>query len=182
MASISSRMIGGDALHDAPAGRQVDVDAGRELAHEAGADHELVAHGLRAGRIFFDGGQQQLTGAHGTSRCLGWRTGPYATIRPMRILFVLPELPHPPFTADHARPLTLLRAAVRSHEVAVAGAAPDDADLGPIEELCTEVRVAPAGGVTPARRKTLAAGRGLVSPVPLVSAGRLPVWRRWSRR
>jgi hypothetical protein len=92
----------------------------------------------------------------------------------MRILFVLPDLPHPPFTADHARPLTLLRAAARSHEVAVAGAAPDDADLGPLEELCAEVRVAPAGDVTPARRKTLAAGRGLVSPVPLVSAGRLP--------
>ncbi len=54
-----------DLLHDAPAGRQVHVDAGGELAHEAGADHELVAHGLRAGRILFDGGQKQLTDAHG---------------------------------------------------------------------------------------------------------------------
>ena len=53
-----------DLLHDAPAGRQVDVDAGGELAHEAGADHELVAHGLGAGRVLFDGGKQQLTDAH----------------------------------------------------------------------------------------------------------------------
>lgn len=92
----------------------------------------------------------------------------------MRILFVLPELPHPPYTADHARPLALLRAAADSHEVAAVGAAPDDADLGALEELCAEVRVAPAGKVTPARRTTLAAGRGLLSPVPLVGAGRLP--------
>ena len=41
----------------------------------------------------------------------------------MRILFVLPELPHPPFTGAHTRPLTLLRAAARHHEVAVVGAA-----------------------------------------------------------
>ena len=54
-----------DLLHHAPAGRQVHVDAGGELAHEAGAYHELVAHGLGAGRILFDGGQQQLTQAHG---------------------------------------------------------------------------------------------------------------------
>jgi len=93
----------------------------------------------------------------------------------MRILFVLPELPHPPFTADHQRPLTLLRAAAGSHEVAVVGAAPDGADLSLLEDLCAELRVAPAGDVTPARRRTLAAGRGLVSPVPLVSTGRLPL-------
>ena len=62
-----------DLLHDAPAGRQEHVDAGGELAHEAGADHELVAHGLRAGRILFDGGQEQLTDAHGASRYLVWR-------------------------------------------------------------------------------------------------------------
>ena len=57
-----------DLLHDAPAGRQVHVDAGGELAHEAGADHELVAHGLRAGGILFDGGKKQLADAHGASR------------------------------------------------------------------------------------------------------------------
>ena len=53
----------------------------------------------------------------------------------MRILFVLPELPHPPFTGAHARPLTLMRAAARSHEVAVVGAAASDADLGLLEEI-----------------------------------------------
>ena len=90
----------------------------------------------------------------------------------MRILFVLPDLPHPPFTGAHSRPLTLLRAAARSHEVAVVGAAPADADLGVLRALCAEVRVAPAGAARPASRRTLAAGRRLVTPVPLVSAGR----------
>ena len=90
----------------------------------------------------------------------------------MRILFVLPELPHPPFTGVHTRPLTLMRAAAKRHEVACAGAAPRDADLSLVRELCQEVRVAPVGVAGPAPRRTLAAGRRLVSPVPLVSAGR----------
>ena len=90
----------------------------------------------------------------------------------MRILFVLPDLPHPPFTGAHTRPLTLLRAAARSHEVAVVGAAGKDADLSLLEELCSDVRVATARAARPARRRTLAAGRRLVTPVPLVSAGR----------
>ena len=90
----------------------------------------------------------------------------------MRILFVLPDLPHPPFTGAHTRPLTLLRAAARAHEVAVVGAAPADADLSLLRELCEEVRVAPAGAARPAPRRGLAAGRRLVTPVPLVSAGR----------
>ncbi|MGE5229054.1 MAG: glycosyltransferase [Deltaproteobacteria bacterium] len=90
----------------------------------------------------------------------------------MRILFVLPELPHPPFTGAHTRPLTLLRAAARGHEVAVVGAAPKDADLSLVRELCAEVRVAPAGAAAPARRAGMTAGRRLVTPVPLVSAGR----------
>lgn len=90
----------------------------------------------------------------------------------MRILFVLPDLPHPPFTGAHTRPLTLLRAAARSHEVAVVGAAPEDADLGVLRALCAELRVASAGAARPASRRTLAAGRRLVTPVPLVSAGR----------
>jgi glycosyltransferase involved in cell wall biosynthesis len=90
----------------------------------------------------------------------------------MRILFVLPELPHPPFTGAHTRPLTLLRAAARKHEIAVAGAAPAGADLSLLRELCADVRVAPAGAARPARRRGLAAGRRLVTPVPLVSAGR----------
>jgi Glycosyl transferases group 1 len=89
----------------------------------------------------------------------------------MRILFVLPELPAPPFTAVSARPLALLRAAAGRHEVAAVGAARDDADLSALRELCGLVQVAPAGEAA-AGRPTMAAGRGLVSPVPLVSAGR----------
>ena len=84
----------------------------------------------------------------------------------MRILFVLPELPHPPFTGAHARPLTLLRAAASKHEVAAVGAAPADADLSVLRELCADVRVAPAS------RRAATAGRRLVTPVPLVSTGR----------
>jgi glycosyltransferase involved in cell wall biosynthesis len=90
----------------------------------------------------------------------------------MRILFVLPELPHPPFTGVHTRPLTLMRAAAMRHEVACVGAAPPDADLSLVRELCEDVLVAPASAAVPAPRRTLAAGRRLVSPVPLVSAGR----------
>ena len=62
-----------DLAHDAPAGRQKDVDAGGELAHEAGAHHQLVADGLGAGRVFFDGRQEELGEAHGQvrSRTLG---------------------------------------------------------------------------------------------------------------
>jgi glycosyltransferase involved in cell wall biosynthesis len=90
----------------------------------------------------------------------------------MRILFVLPDLPNPPFTGAHTRPLTLLRAAVRDHEVAVVGGAGENADLSLLHELCAEVRVAPAGAARPAPRRTLAAGRRLITPVPLVSAGR----------
>ncbi|NLE22969.1 MAG: glycosyltransferase, partial [Actinobacteria bacterium] len=66
----------------------------------------------------------------------------------------------------------LLRAAARTHEVAVVGAAPADADLGLLRELCSEVRTAPAGGARPAPRRAATAGRRLLSPVPLVSAGR----------
>jgi polysaccharide biosynthesis protein PslH len=90
----------------------------------------------------------------------------------MRILFVLPDLPHPPFTGAHTRPLMLLRAAARKHEVAVVGAAPPEADLTLLEELCVEVRMTPNGAARPVRRRGLAAGRRLVTPVPLVSAGR----------
>jgi glycosyltransferase involved in cell wall biosynthesis len=89
----------------------------------------------------------------------------------MRILFVLPDLPHPPFTGAHTRPLTLLRAA-RAHDVMVVGAARDDADLSLLRELCADVRVAPAGAAGPARRRAMTAGRRLATPVPLVSAGR----------
>jgi glycosyltransferase involved in cell wall biosynthesis len=90
----------------------------------------------------------------------------------MRILFVLPELPHPPFTGAHTRPLTWLRAAARGHEVAVVGAAPEGADLGAVRDLCTEVRTAPADEARPARRRAAALGRRVLTPVPLVSRGR----------
>ncbi len=90
----------------------------------------------------------------------------------MRILFVLPQLPHPPFTDAQTRPLTLMRAAARAHEVAVVGAAPKDADLSLVRELCAEVRVVPGGAAAPARLRGMTAGRRLVTPVPLVSAGR----------
>ena len=90
----------------------------------------------------------------------------------MRMLFVLPELPHPPFTGVYTRPLTLMRAAALHHEVAVVGAAPAEADLSLLRELCAEVRVAAGGAAGPAPRRGLAAGRRLVTPVPLVSAGR----------
>ena len=90
----------------------------------------------------------------------------------MRILFVLPDMPHPPFTGAHTRPLMLMRAAALRHEVAVVGAARADADLSLLRELCADVRVAPAGAARPASRRGLAAGRRLVTPVPLVSAGR----------
>ena len=53
-----------DLAHDAPARRQEDVDARRELADEPGAHHELVAGGLGSGRVLFDGRKQELTGAH----------------------------------------------------------------------------------------------------------------------
>ncbi len=90
----------------------------------------------------------------------------------MRILFVLPDLPHPPFTGAHTRPLTLMRAAAQRHEIAAVGAAPSGADLSVVEELCADVRVAPASGAKPAGRRAAASGRRLVSPVPLVSRGR----------
>ena len=91
----------------------------------------------------------------------------------MRILFVLPELPHPPFTGAHTRPLTLMRAAAAEHEVAVVGAAPKDADLSLIRELCDDVRLVHSTAAGPTGSRGLSAGRRLVSPVPLVSTGRL---------
>jgi glycosyltransferase involved in cell wall biosynthesis len=90
----------------------------------------------------------------------------------MRILFVLPDLPHPPFTSAHTRPLTLLRAAAQRHEVAVVGEARPDADLDVLREICADVRVAPAHEDAPARPPALTAGRRALTPVPLVSAGR----------
>jgi len=39
-----------------------------------------------------------------------------------RILVVAPDLPHPPFAGAHTRPLSLIRALARHHEVVVVGA------------------------------------------------------------
>ena len=56
---------GGDLPHHPPAGRQIHVDAGRELTDETGPDHELVAHGLGPGRVLFDCRQKERARAHG---------------------------------------------------------------------------------------------------------------------
>jgi hypothetical protein len=50
-----------------------------------------------------------------------------------RMLVVAPDLPHPPFTGAHTRPLA------RHHEVVVAGAAAPGADLAPLDEVCLAV-------------------------------------------
>src|SRR5674476_1249045 len=55
---------------------------------------------------------------------------------------------------------------------ASAGAAPTDADLSVVEELCAEVRVAATSGGRPGGTRAAAPGRRLVTPVPLVSRGR----------
>jgi hypothetical protein len=43
---------------------KIDVDAGGELAHEPGADHELVADGLRVRGVFSQGGDERADPAH----------------------------------------------------------------------------------------------------------------------
>ena len=45
--------------------REVVVDAGAELADEAGADEELVARDLRVGGGFLQGGDERLAESHG---------------------------------------------------------------------------------------------------------------------
>ena len=90
----------------------------------------------------------------------------------MRFLFVLPDLPTAPFTGAHTRPLTMLRAAARAHEVIAVGAAPPDADLGALRELCVDVLSVTDAQARPASRRMLAAGRRMISPVPLVGRGR----------
>jgi hypothetical protein len=90
----------------------------------------------------------------------------------VRILFVLPDLPTAPFTGAHTRPLTMLRAAARAHEVVAVGSAPPGADLGPLRELCGGVLAVSSSEARPAGRRMLAAGRRALSPVPLVGRGR----------
>ena len=64
MAFISSRMIRVDLVDHPLAERKIDVDAGGELAHEAGADHELVADGLGVGGVFAQGRDEGADPAH----------------------------------------------------------------------------------------------------------------------
>ena len=56
-----------DLVHHALAQRQIDVDAGRQLAHQARAHHELVADGLGVGRVFPEGRDERPGPAHGAT-------------------------------------------------------------------------------------------------------------------
>src|SRR5438034_11802113 len=64
IAFISSRMIALTLSRTrCPSGRY--VDAGGELTHEAGAEHELVAQRFGVGGILPEGGNEGLRAAHG---------------------------------------------------------------------------------------------------------------------
>ncbi len=56
-----------DLAQHAKAERAPRVDAGRELAQHAGADHELVARNLGVGRHFLDGREVETRKTHGIS-------------------------------------------------------------------------------------------------------------------
>lgn len=87
-----------------------------------------------------------------------------------RILVVAPDLPHPPYTGGHLRPLSLMRALARHHEVIAVGAAAPDADLAPLRELCLAVRCLHS---EPYRRgpgrSVLSKMRRTLTPVPLIA-------------
>jgi glycosyltransferase involved in cell wall biosynthesis len=87
-----------------------------------------------------------------------------------RILVVAPELPHPPFTGAHTRPLSVIRALARRFDVVVAGAAPAGADLSAIEEAGARVRrLEMSPYARSAVGSAVARARQLVTPVPLLS-------------
>ena len=87
-----------------------------------------------------------------------------------RILVVAPELPHPPFTGAHTRPLSVIRALARRFDVVVTGAAPADAELSAIEEAGARVRrLEMSPYARSAVGSTVARARQLVTPVPLLS-------------
>jgi hypothetical protein len=90
----------------------------------------------------------------------------------VHILFVVPDLPQTPFTGAHTRPLTMLTAAARNHEIVAVGAAPPGSDFGPLHELCTEVNWVTLDEARPLTRRVLASGRRVLTPVPLLSQGR----------
>jgi polysaccharide biosynthesis protein PslH len=103
---------------------------------------------------------------------------PTSAQRP-RVLFVAPELPHPPFTGAHTRPLSIVRALAHAHEVTVVGAAPAGADLSALEEAGAQVvSLTMAPYARSATRAALSRGRQLLSPVPLISRGYSPVMGR----
>ena len=56
-----------DLLEHAKAERQPGVDAGRGLAHEPGAEHQLVADDLGVGRAFLEDGEEGSGPAHGAA-------------------------------------------------------------------------------------------------------------------
>lgn len=90
----------------------------------------------------------------------------------MRLFVVTPELPLPPYTGAYARPMAMLSAAARTHEVVLVGTAPADADLSALHALCIDVHVVPEAPIRRGRRSAASAGRRLVTPVPLVTEGR----------
>src|SRR5207245_10108211 len=59
-----------DLVDHAMAEGEVDIDAGRELAHEPGPDHELVADGLGVRGIFAQGGDEDAILAHRLGDCI----------------------------------------------------------------------------------------------------------------
>ena len=86
------------------------------------------------------------------------------------MLFVAPELPHPPLTGAHTRPLSIIKALVREYEVTVVGAAAPGADLSTLHQTGAAVRsLEMAPYVRSMVGATLARSRQLVSPVPLLS-------------
>ena len=90
----------------------------------------------------------------------------------MRILFVIPDLPQTPFTGAHTRPLTMLTAAARRHEIVAVGAAPPGSDFGALNDLCSELDWVTLDEARPLTRRMLAGGRRVLTPVPLLSRGR----------
>ncbi|HEY5473611.1 MAG TPA: hypothetical protein VIK32_10520, partial [Candidatus Limnocylindrales bacterium] len=96
-----------------------------------------------------------------------------------RILVVAPDLPPPPFTGAHTRPLSLIRALARHHEVVVVGAAAPGADLAPLEELCLAVgRLRTQPYRRGAARSLLSAARRSFTPVPLIGRSSFPALAR----
>lgn len=90
-----------------------------------------------------------------------------------RILVVAPDLPHPPFTGAHTRPLSLIEALARRHEVVAVGAAGTDADLSELERMCISVeRLAAEPYKAGPLRAVLSAARRGITPVPFIAQSR----------